>query len=410
MSKVVHMLEIVLYIMYNIIVKKVFLIVIIICADFSVGYPVTLEISNPNLRPFKLYIDNHNAKNVELFNLLSNYLQLMPNILSVDDRNIADCSLSLEKKKDTLTIVLNLLKTEEIVTYDIKKVDDIYNTAIKLADLIFEKVTHTKGIFSTNLVFSMNWNGIRQIFISDISGRKIRKLTDNLTDSIAPKLSPQKNMIVYTKYFKTGGTSLRLIDLKNLEDVPIYSSKGLNVAGSFSDDGSKVFFTSYDGRISKILVYNLENKSLEQLYSSRSRLATPVKTYNSNTVAYVSDELGNPQIFLYNLETRKANRLTFKHNYSTSPSFAPSGTHFVYVAMISGINKIFASSIDGADFALLTPVEKSYEDPHWSKNERFIFALSKDNSNSNIYLIDIATLRSVKLFNLPAVISYLYIE
>lgn len=376
----------------------------------SIVYSLTIEISNPNLRPFKLYVDDKKVKNIELVNLLVRYLKFMPNMVFVDGIDEADYGLSFEKKVETVNIFLTFLKTQEVVTFEVKKNEDNINTAIKLADLIFEKITQTNGIFSTNLVFSMNWNGVRQIFLSDISGKKIRKLTDNLTDSVAPKISPQRNLVVYTRYFKTGGTSLRLIDLKNLDDIPIYSSKGLNVAGSFSEDGTKIYFTSYDGKISKIFIYDINKKSLESVYSSKSRLASPVKTYKNNSIAFVSDEYGSPQIFLFSLENKKIKRLTYKHNYSTSPSFAPTGTHFLYVAMVSGINKIYASSIDGADFALLTPIEKSFEDPHWSRNERFIFALSKESNSSSVYLIDISTLRYTKLFTLPAIMSYLYIE
>ncbi|MCX7769810.1 MAG: hypothetical protein N2202_01880 [Proteobacteria bacterium] len=390
--------------------KKVTFFFISFILSVSFAYSLTIEISNPNLRPFKLHISNQKTKNIEFANTLTHYIQLMPNIVLVDDIDSADNSLSFEKRGDNINVNLLFLKTQEMITYEIKKAEDNINTAIRLADMIFEKMTHSSGIFSSNLVFSMNWNGVRQIFLSDISGKKIRKLTDNLTDSIAPKISPQRNYVVYTRYFKTGGTSLRLIDLKNLDDIPIYSSKGLNVAGSFSEEGTKIFFTSYDGKISKIFVYSINDKRLEPIYSSKARLATPVKTFIKNNISFVSDEYGSPQIFLYDIENKKVKRLTYKHNYSTSPSFAPTGTHFVYVAMVSGINKIFASSIDGSDFALLTPIEKGFDDPHWSKNERFIFALSKDVNSSSVYLIDIATLRYVKLFTLPAIISYLNIE
>ncbi len=391
---------------------KKFEILLFLCllAVNSAAYSLTIEISNPNLRPFKLYVADQKAKNIELANLLIHYLQLMPNIVFVDDIDNADHALSIEKKGEALNIILTFTKTQEVISFEVKKNEDNVDTAIKLADLIFEKITQTKGIFLTNLVFSMSWHGVRQIFLSDISGKKIRKLTDNLTDSVAPKISPQRNLVVYTRYFKTGGTSLRLIDLRNLDDIPIYSSKGLNVAGSFSEDGTKIYFTSYDGKISKIFIYDTDKKNLELIYSSRARLATPVKTNINNNIAFVSDEYGSPQIFLYNLESKKAKRLTYKHNYSTSPSFALTGTHFVYVAMVSGINKIYASSVDGMDFSLLTPIEKNFEDPHWSRNERFIFALSKDHNNSSVYLIDISTLRYTKLFTLPAVMSYLYIE
>lgn len=376
----------------------------------SKSYSLTIEVSNPNLRPFKVYVQQQNLKTEPIVNYLSEYLKLMPNIIFVDDLDNADFAISFDKKDSKLFVILTFLKTTENVKFEVVKLDDLLSGAIKLADMVYEKMTQSTGIFSTNIVFSMNWYGIRQIFISDISGRKIKKLTDNLTDSIAPKLSKDRQFVVYTRYFKTGGTSLRLINLRNLEDIPIYSSKGLNIAGSFSDDGKNVYFSSYDGKVSKIISYNIMTKDMQLLYTSRARITSPVLTYNKNFISFVSDELGGPQIYLLNLEDKSSKRLTYRHNYATSPSFAITGTHFVYVALVQGVNKVYAQSIDGNDFALLTPIEKSFEDPHWSRNERFVFALSSEKNSSSVYLIDISTLRYTKLFTLPAKIGYLYIN
>ncbi len=391
--------------------KKIAFVVFFFLLFSSKAISLTIEISNPNLRPFKVYVANKNVKDEVIINNFVSYLSLMPNVFFVDDIDSADYALNFVKKGNIINLSLSYLKTSESINFEIKKGShDEHEASLKLADMVFENITQSKGVFSSQVVFSMNWHGVRQIFISDIVGKKIRKITDNITDSIAPKLSPDGNYVVYTRYFKSGGTSLRLINLKNLDDMPIYSSKGLNVAGSFTEDGKNVFFISYDGKISKIISYNLINGEMEVLYLSRSRLATPVVTYNKDMIAFVSDELGSPQIFLLNLKNKSVKRITYKHNYATSPSFAPPGTHFVYVALVNGINKIFASSIEGNDFALLTPIDKSFEDPHWSKNERFVFALSSDRDSSSLYLIDISTLRFVKLFTLPAKISYLYIN
>ena len=390
--------------------KKITLLVFYFLFFASKAVSLTIEISNPNLRPFKVYVENKNVKDEVIINNLVNYLAMMPNILIVDDIDNADYALNYVKKGNIINLNLKYLKTAESINFEIKKgLNDEHEASLKLADMVFENITQSKGIFSSQVVFSMNWHGVRQIFITDIFGKKIRKITENITASVAPKLSPKGDYVVYTRYFKSGGTSLRLINLKNLDDMPVFSSKGLNVAGSFTEDGKKFFFVSYDGTISKLISYNLTNSEMEVLYTSRSRIATPVVTYNKDTIAFVSDELGGPQIFLLNLKNKSIKRITYKHNYATSPSFAPPGTHFVYVALVNGVNKVFASSIDGNDFTLLTPIDKSFEDPHWSKNERFVFALSSDKNSSSLYLIDISTLRFVKLFTLPAKIGYLYI-
>lgn len=370
------------------------------------AYSLTIEISNPNLRPFKIYVSETTIKSYEMIGVLVKNFKLMPNIAFTDVPDFADFIINVDKTSNNPVITLTSQKTGEISTFEIKHSEDLYETSYKLGDLIFEKMTQTNGIFDTKFVFSMNWHGTRQIFMSDLTGKKLKKITDNINDSVAPKLSPDRKFIVYTRYFRTGGTSLRLINLNTLEDIPVYSSKDLNMAGSFSEDSSEIYFTSYDGRLSKIFSYNVKSKDISLLYASRARLVSPVKTFNKDRIAFVSDELGGPQIFLFDLKKKSTKRITYKHSYSTSPSFTTHGTHFVYVAQVNGLNKLFISSIDGTDFAALTPMDKNFENPFWTKNERFLIALSSDSSTSTVFLIDIPTLKFDKLFTVPALISY----
>jgi TolB protein len=299
-------------------------------------------------------------------------------------------------------------KTGEYFNLKLKQFNtDIVSNANLLSDKIYEKITQTKGIFSTKVVFSMNWNGIRQIFLTDFSGKSFKKLTDNKGDSIAPKLSFSRRYIVYTLYLTGSGTALRLIDLENFEDRPIFSSKEINLAGGFDKEDKRLFFVNFDGKLSKIYELNLSDFTKKELYRSRARIVTPVTNFSDDSIAFVSDEYGSPHIFLLNLKDKKVKKISQTPNYATSPSFTIHGTHFVYVGQTNGKNSLYIASTDGSDFLPLTHGTNSYEDPVWLANERFVLTHIYKGNASQIILIDIPTQQQIKLYSVPAKISYL---
>jgi Tol biopolymer transport system component len=389
--------------------KKVLLILVFSAFLLSTSQAVKIEITNPTLRPFRLFVSPYSGKEaLNVYSQIVNNLKILSNFEFLDSRDAADYELVMNEEAGTFSATVTNLKSGESSTFKVKpfKSDSLGN-AYLLTDKIYEKITQTPGIFSARVVFSMSWNGVRQIFISDIMGKRLQKLTANKTDSIAPKISADRKFIAYTNYRRENGTSIRLINLETLEDSVAFASTAMNVAGGFNGDGSAFYFSSYDGKSSRIYEYSMKSKNASLLYTSRARIVSPVTTYNAEQIAFVSDELGGPQVFTLSLKTKSMKRITYNHSYATSPSFTRYGTHYVYLGQAAGRNKIFISSLDGSDFIAIGHGDKGYEDPIWMSNERFILSHSGSGANSTLYLIDIPTQKFIKLFDMPATISYL---
>lgn len=368
-----------------------------------------IEIRNPNLRPYRIYVENFgNKKGEPISELVLSNFKLLPNLEFVNNREESDYTLNMSVQDETFQVQLTNVKSGEFFNIRLHNFEsDLISNGNLLSDRIYERMTQTKGIFSTKIVFSLNWHGTRQIFLADIRGKAIKKLTANKRDSIAPKISFTRKFIAYTEYLPSAGTALRLIDLDTLQDKVLYSSKDLNLAGSFDKDDEVLYFVSFNGKVSKIYELSLKNFNRKEIYTSRSRIVSPVTTFKKDEIAFVSDEGGSPQIYLLNIAEKRAKRITYSTGYSTSPSFVREGTHFVYLGQSQGINNVFISSIDGSDFLPLTHGRSNFEDPLWLANERFILTYVTEGNNSSIILIDIPTQKRIQLFKIPAKINYL---
>lgn len=372
-----------------------------------------IEISDPLLRPFRVFAPQPALQRFRsLADTAIRDLRTAPNVELVESKEQADFAIAFDEESASLVILsVTDLKTQTIRSFRVIATEQASGGHLA-ADRAYEAITGERSYFTQTMVFSMNWNGVRQVFMSDIAGRRLQRLTNNSTDSIACKLSPDGSRIVYTLYgAKSGSTALRLIDLSTREDRALHVSAGINIAGGFSDDGKTVYFSSYDGKTSRIMACGIDGDRREQLFSSSSRLVSPVATGTAGRLAVVSDQHGSPQIFLLNLADRKLQRVAQRHTYATAPAFTRTGdaeyrNFFAYLGQSGGKNGVYISSIDGSFFTVLSH-RHNYEELSWLRNERFILTHARTGKGSTVYLIDVPTLREIELFTLPAQIGYL---
>jgi TolB protein len=100
----------------------------------------------------------------------------------------------------------------------------------------------------------------------------------------------------------------------------------------------------------------------------------------------VSDMCGNPQIFIKDLSSGDAKRLTYSGNYNTSPSFSPKGDLIVFVSKINGSFEICTMNLDGSNQRVLTSGGIN-DSPQFSPCGRYILYSSKKGDQYNVYVM-----------------------
>ncbi|MCK7470412.1 MAG: hypothetical protein MZU95_06115 [Desulfomicrobium escambiense] len=92
----------------------------------------------------------------------------------------------------------------------------------------------------------------------------------------------------------------------------------------------------------------------KRLYSLRKGyLTSPSFSPDGTKMVFVSDMFGSPQVFIKDLSSGEAKRLTYSGNYNTSPSFSPKGDLIAFVAKINGSFEICTMNIDGSNQRVL---------------------------------------------------------
>jgi TolB protein len=103
-------------------------------------------------------------------------------------------------------------------------------------------------------------------------------------------------------------------------------------------------------------------------------------------IAFVSDRLGKPQIFVMGANGTSARRLTLSGSYNVNPHWSPKGDRIAYARLLGGSFQIFSINTDGSGDTQLTTAG-SNENPAWSPDGRFITFSSKRGGVEAIYIM-----------------------
>jgi Tol biopolymer transport system component len=128
----------------------------------------------------------------------------------------------------------------------------------------------------------------------------------------------------------------------------------------------------------------------------------PTATVTSNftpegraqSIAFVSDRTGIPQIFTMNLDGTNLKQLTDEPEGACQPDWSPEGTQLVFTSPCKSTDdtfiktSIFRINADGSGRTSLTKVPGGDYDPAWSPDGKRILVTSLQDARQHIYVMD----------------------
>lgn len=333
--------------------------------------------------------------------MFSDYL----NIVEIEEK-IQDENSFIKNYNNTYPFFLSVTveKKEEII--NIKA--DIYNTIKKtkttknytftekqlrrachlISDDIIENTVEKKGIASSRIVFSNNSTGYKEIYMIDYDGENLTQLTDHKSISIVPKWSNDGNKIYYTTY-KYGNPDIAVIDLENMTTRIFSRFQGLNISGGFSPDGTQFAVILSRGKDPSVYILNLVTREVKNILDNFGVCASPTFSPDGKEIAFVSDKPGNPQLYIYNIETKKTRKIT-NFYWVDSPSWSPDGKWIVFSGRETRKEKlnIFLTDPTTSVIERITKNEGDNEDPTFSPDSRYIAFISTRNGPRQLFIMD----------------------
>lgn len=252
-----------------------------------------------------------------------------------------------------------------------------------IANDIYNVLTGETGIFMSKIAFVADEKGRKSIYIMDWDGKRITKTVAKGNIILSPRWSRDGTKLIYSAE-RDRQWGIYMIDLTNMTERKVFSSKGLNIAGDFLPERNDfVFSSSKDGNPD---IYIMKGNEIIRLTSLYSIEVSPTVSPDGKYIAFTSDRGGTPQIYTMRRDGSDIRRITFEGSYNTSPAWSPKGDKIVFSGRQGATNQIFTINPDGTGLTQLT-TEGNNEDPSFSPDGRFITFSSDREGIKGIYLM-----------------------
>jgi TolB protein len=280
-------------------------------------------------------------------------------------------------------------------------------TAHRIADVIYEKLTGDKGVFSTKITYVVKRGGRYELQVADADGFNAQSVLASQEPIMSPAWSPDGSRLAYVSFdqkkpvvmvqnlaqgttrvvanfrgnnsapawspdgqwlavalSKDGLTQIYRIPASGGEPVRLTSSAGIDTQPNFSPDGQWIAFTSDRGGSPQIYRMPAAGGAPQRLTFEGSYNVGPRFSPDGRSIAYVQREGGRYRIALMELSTSQVQVLT-DGTVDDSPSFAPNGKMVLYEAQVAGRGHLAAVSADGRVRQRLTSAAGDVQDPAW---------------------------------------------
>ncbi|MBS1270601.1 MAG: Protein TolB [Gammaproteobacteria bacterium] len=198
-------------------------------------------------------------------------------------------------------------------------------------------------------------------FRYDVSGNKLRKIAHQIADFIYLRLIGERGAfdtrIAYVTLQVIDGERnylLRVADSDGYNPRTILKSDEPILSPSWSPDGEKLSYVSFEKKRSMVYVQRLKDASRELVASHDGINGAPAWSPNGRTLAFTSSKDGNPEIYLFDTQTRLITRVTQHHGIDTEAAWSPNGQHLVFTSDRSGRPQIYRIRRNGTGLERLT--------------------------------------------------------
>ena len=253
----------------------------------------------------------------------------------------------------------------------------------------------------------------KEIWAMDYDGRNKERVTNYRSLCLTPAVSPDGSRIAFTTFLE-GRPKIYVHSLESGRRLQFYNQDAsLNTTPGFAPDGSALYFASSPSGRSQIYRADPDGGNLRRIsYSQAIDVDPSVNPRTGAQIAFVSDasgepqvyvmdadganrrrisngggdavqpawdptgerlafswtrgyEIGNYNIFLADVASRRYTQLTHSRGRNEHPTFSPSGTHLVFSSDRMGGTQIWSMRADGTQIRQLTSRGLN-ESPVWA--------------------------------------------
>jgi len=243
-------------------------------------------------------------------------------------------------------------------------------TAHRIADVIYEKLTGERGVFSTRIAYVVKQGGRYELRIADADGQGAQVALASREPIISPAWSPDGTRLAYVS-FESKKPVVYVHSLTTGRRHVVANFKGSNSAPAWSPDGKELAVTLSREGGSQIYLINADGSNVRRITSSTAIDTEPYFSRDGQFIYFTSDRGGSPQIYRMSAGGGDAVRLTFEGAYNVSPRVSPDGKTMAFVARHQGRFQVAVMDLASRQTQILTDTQRD-ESPSFAPNGSMI--------------------------------------
>jgi len=325
-------------------------------------------------------LDDHELPNIETFLSLN-----LKDIFSINAEAVVVGNLKVRESNYILDyIIIDPLSKATIVENSIAyPISEFRNIAHSLSDEIVSQVIGEKGIFMSKILYARKGANTSIIRVCDYDGFNDKTVVGNNNLNLSPFWGKDGKIYFTTYYYDHPD-----IVSYNGSSYNILSNDGnLNIGGEISSDGLNLAFTKNKNANTDIYILNLSTKIARKVTVSSAIECSPTWSPSGTQLAFTSDRSGSPQIYTVSSDGTGLRAITNNGNYNTSPSWSPRGDRIAFVGQVGSNFQIFTIDLSGDNLKQLTSVGNN-ENPSWSADGLHIVFSSNRTGSNKIYTMN----------------------
>ena len=205
------------------------------------------------------------------------------------------------------------------------------------SDGIYESITGIKGIAATRLLYVNEIKDSKQIstyklMLADSDGANEKILLSSSEPIISPSWSPDGKRVAYVS-FETGIAKVFIQEITSGKREAVLSKDTQISSPSWSPDGKYLSLTLYQDGNAEIYILRLRDRTLTRMTNQFAIDTESSWSPKGNKILFTSGRSGSPQI--YELDLRKLNlkakRISFEGTYNAKASYLPKEEGIIFV-------------------------------------------------------------------------------
>ncbi|MDH2918085.1 MAG: Tol-Pal system beta propeller repeat protein TolB [Sideroxydans sp.] len=233
----------------------------------------------------------------------------------------------------------------------------------RIADLIYEKLTGDKGVFSTRIAYVNRLGEKYRLVVADSDGYNEQTVLAQNEPIMSPAWSADGSRLAYVS-FETGHAAVFVQSVFTKQRNLLADFRGSNSAPTWSPDGKQLAMVLTRDGSSQLYLINADGSGIQRLTFSGAIDTEPCFSPDGQRLLFTSDRGGSAQIYQLAIAGGLEQRVSFGEGTNYSPRYSPDGKSMVLVHRANAQFYIATQDFQSGQMQLVT-------DGGWHKKPSF---------------------------------------